>query len=266
MIVELDHVFPPRASRTGLGHEERRERARSRCGAAAPARGRPPPVLTLLDRRAERVQLGELRTLVVRQQQPHVLVAVGEAPGDALAELVEPLPGRGGYLQRAGEPVPEPAPAERIDQVDLVQDELDGNVVGADLVQHRLDGVDHLVQPLVGGGGVDDVQDEVSDERLLERRGEPLDELGRQAPDEADGVGDEVALAVVLEPARRRIERLEEAVLDRDLRARERIQKGRLADVRVARERHDRRPAPRTRLAAQAALLAELAQAAAQER
>jgi len=41
------------------------------------------------------------------------------------------------------------------------------------------------------------VEDEVRDERLLERRGEALDELGRQTADEADRVGDEVALPVV---------------------------------------------------------------------
>ena len=60
------------------------------------------------------------------------------------------------------------------------------------------------------------MQDEVRDERLLERRREALDELRRQPADEADGVGDEVALAVVLEAARGRVERLEEAVLDAD--------------------------------------------------
>ena len=97
-------------------------------------------------------------------------------------------------------------------------------------------------QPLVGRGRVGDVEDEVGDERLLERRREALDELRRQAPDEADGVGDEVALAVVLEAARRRVERLEEPVLDRDLGAGERVQERRLADVRVAGERDDRRP------------------------
>ena len=62
------------------------------------------------------------------------------------------------------------------------------------------------------------MQDEVGDERLLERRREALDELVRQAADEADGVGDEVAAALVLEAARRRVERLEEPVVDRDAR------------------------------------------------
>jgi hypothetical protein len=65
------------------------------------------------------------------------------------------------------------------------------------------------------------VQHHVGDERLFERRREALDELVRQPPDEADGVGDEVAPAVVLEAARRRIERVEELVLDGDLGARQ---------------------------------------------
>ena len=39
------------------------------------------------------------------------------------------------------------------------------------------------------------MQDQVGDERLLERRREPLDELVRQPADEADRVGDEVAAA-----------------------------------------------------------------------
>ena len=43
------------------------------------------------------------------------------------------------------------------------------------------------------------MEHEVGDERLLERRGEALDELMRQPADEADRVGDEVAPPFVLE-------------------------------------------------------------------
>ena len=42
-------------------------------------------VLALVDRRPERVELGELRPLFVREQQPDVLVAVGEAVRDPRA-------------------------------------------------------------------------------------------------------------------------------------------------------------------------------------
>ena len=84
------------------------------------------------------------------------------------------------------------------------------------------------------------MEDEVGDERLLERRGEALDELRREAADEADGVGHEVGAPVDVEGARRRVERLEEPVRLAHLRARQRVQERRLADVRVAGER-DRR-------------------------
>ena len=98
-----------------------------------------------------------------------------------------------------------------------------------------------LGEPSSGSEASSDVEDEVGDERLLERRREALDELRRQPPDEADGVGHEVALPDVLEAARRRVERLEEPVLDRHLGAGERVQERRLADVRVAGERDGRR-------------------------
>ena len=49
--------------------------------------------------------------------------------------------------------------------------------------------------------------------------GEALDQLVGQAADEADRVGEQVAAAVVLEAARRRVERLEEPVLDAGARA-----------------------------------------------
>ena len=113
-----------------------------------------------------------------------------------------------------GKRVREPPAAERVDLVDLVQHELERDLVRTDLPEHGVHGRDHLLEPVVRLGGVDDVQHEVGDERLLERRREALDELRRQPADEADGVGDEVALAVVLEAPRRRVERLEEPVLD----------------------------------------------------
>jgi hypothetical protein len=84
------------------------------------------------------------------------------------------------------------------------------------------------------------VDDEIGDERLLERRRKAFDELMRQPADEADGVGHEVAPSVVLEGAGRRVERFEEPVLNRDVSVGERVQQRRLADVRVPRER-DRR-------------------------
>ena len=66
--------------------------------------------------------------------------------------------------------------------------------------------------------------------------------------------------------ARRRIQRLEQAVLDAHLGACESVQKRRLADVRVPRERDAGCAALRTLLPPHLSLLAEVAQAAAQER
>src|SRR5207247_6081868 len=93
-----------------------------------------------------------------------------------------------------------------------------------------------------------------------------LDELVRQAPDEADGVGDEVAPPVVLEPARRRVEGLEEAVVDGGLGPRECVQQRRLADVRVPGEGDRRRLRPPARLAPRLALLPKGGEPAAEER
>ncbi len=101
------------------------------------------------------------------------------------------------------------------------------------------------------------MEDHVCDKRLLERRCEALDELRRQTADEADGVGDEEAPAVVREPSRGRVERLEQAVLDRDVGPGERVQQRRLADVRVAGERDGRRLGTRSLLAARLALAAQ---------
>ena len=110
------------------------------------------------------------------------------------------------------------------------------------------------------------MEHEVGDERLLERRGEALDELRREPADEADGVGDEVAAAVVLEAARRRVERLEEPVADGDAGVGERVEERRLAGVRVAGERDRRRLAAAAFLPADVALAAEALEALPQER
>ena len=76
----------------------------------------------------------------------------------------------------------------------------------------------------------------------------------------------QIAAAVVRERARGRVERLEEPVLDGHVRAGERVQERRLADVRVAGERDcgGLRAAPR--LAARVALAAELAEAPLEDR
>ena len=107
-----------------------------------------------------------------------------------------------------------------------------------------------------GRGGVGDVQDEIGDERLLERGREPLDQLVRQAADEADRVGQQVAPPVELERARRRVERLEQPVVHRDASAPvSAFEERGLADVRVARRARPSasRPAAATSGASRAA-------------
>ena len=130
----------------------------------------------------------------------------------------------------------------------------------------RLHRGDLAIALLLVGRGVGDVQDEVGEQRLLERRGERGHELVRQLAHEADRVGQEVRAPEVVVGARRRIERLEEAVGRRHLGAREHVQERRLADVRVARERHARHLVALAPAAHRRALLAQLAQATAQQR
>ena len=109
------------------------------------------------------------------------------------------------------------------------------------------------------------MEDEIGHERLLERRGEALHELVRQAADEPDRVGDEVAAPLVLEAARGRVERFEQAVAHRDAGVGERVEERRLARVRVAGERDRRRLGAPPLLAPDVALAAQLAQPLAEE-
>ena len=63
--------------------------------------------------------------------------------------------------------------SERVEPVDLVEDEHDGQLVPADVGQHGAHGRHLLAQPVVRQRRVGDVEDQVGDDRLLERRGEP---------------------------------------------------------------------------------------------
>ena len=75
-----------------------------------------------------------------------------------------------------------------------------------------------------------------------------------------DRVGDEIAPAVVLESPRCRVERLEEPVVDRNVRVGQGVEKGRLPRVRVAGERDDGRSGALARLSLNGPALLELAQ------
>ena len=79
----------------------------------------------------------------------------------------------------------EPPAAQRVDEVDLVEDELHRQLVGAEPGEDGVDRGDRLVEALVLERGVGDVEDEVREHGLLQCRGEPLDELVGQPADES---------------------------------------------------------------------------------
>ena len=198
-------------------------------------------ILAELDRRAESVERRDDVAALVRHEELHDLEPRFEPLGYPAAERVETLAGFGRDLERAREAILETLACLVVDAIDLVEHELDRQLACADLRQHALDGLHHQVDVSLVCRRVDDVQDEVGDQRLFQCGREALDELVRQPADEADGVGQEVPPALVLERPGGRVERLEEAVVDRRLCARERVQQRRLADVGVAGEGDGRR-------------------------
>ena len=198
-------------------------------------------ILPLLDRSAERIQLSELATLVIREEQPNGLEPLGEPLGDSRAQNIESLASQRRHSHRFGKAIRKPTTAQQIDGVDLVHNELARKLVRADVVQDGLDRADLLVKAVIRSRRVDDVEDEIGDERLFQCRGESLDELRRQPADEPDRVCQEVATAFEVEAASGRVERLEQPVLDGDLCAGERVQQRRLPHIRVSGERNGRR-------------------------
>ena len=223
-------------------------------------------VLALLDRRAERVELGEPAALLVRHEQPDASRS-GSSKRSAMRAFSSsrPSPVTAETCGASGKRFARRRRPSGSTRSILFSTSCDRQLARADLAAARRRPRRRCASELVvRRRGVDDVEHDVGDERLLERRREALDELVRQPADEADRVGDEVAAAVVLEAARRRVERLEEPVLDRHLGAGERVQERRLADVRVA--RRARSSASRVRralLAARRALPLEILRAAA---
>jgi succinyl-diaminopimelate desuccinylase len=222
-------------------------------------------VFSLVDRRAERVQLVQASALFVGQEQAHALEPLAEALGDSRPQLLEALARERRDLHCVRISVCQAAPAERVDRVDLVDDELDGQLVGADLLQNVVHGSNLLDQLRLRCRSVDDVEHQIGDESLLERRGEALHQLMREAADEADRVGDEIAPTFVLEAARRGIERLEEPIAHRHTRVGQRVEKGRLPGVCVSGQGDGRRIGATALLAPDVALAAQLAQALTQQ-
>ena len=196
----------------------------------------------LVDRRTERVEGGERSPLVVRHEQPDVLESVGEAASRSAPQLRRgphrSRPRSAGRRGSGSRAVVVPSGSSRSI---LLRTSSIGRSSAADLREDRVRpprsaraaGPRAATRRRRGGS-----RSATSVSSSVEAK--PCDELGRQPPDESDRVGHEVPLAVVLEAAGRRVERLEEAVLDRDLRSCERVQQRRLADVRVPGERDGR--------------------------
>ena len=202
-----------------------REPAPSRCGAAGPARGRLP---SRSARRAERVQLGELRTLVV--------AAAASRPRSGWRYLVirQPLVGR-------REPVPSRRLPSGSTRSILFRTSSTGTSSAPISCRHGraesiiLSSRSSRRRRRAGRG---------QQKRLLERGGKTLVRagLGRRRRSRRCR-WDEVALAVVDPNPPRPSDRCSQRAGLRPMTppSCRRIQKGRMAECRVARERHDRR-------------------------
>ena len=73
--------------------------------------------------------------------------------------------------------------------VNLIHDDEDGDVAGADFLEGAFDDADLL--EVVWGAGVDDEEEKVGLPHFFERGMEGFEEVGRQLSDEAHGVGKE---------------------------------------------------------------------------
>ena len=118
---------------------------------------------------------------------------LGESPArssrrSAERSSLEPLPRLGGDQHGLGMAQRELSALLLVEQIDLVHHQQPRRGAGADLLEHRVRGRDRVRPLLLGLGAVDDVQDQVGEDRLLERRLEGLDERVRKLADEADGV------------------------------------------------------------------------------
>jgi len=107
-------------------------------------------IATLGDRRAEVVERCQGLAVRVRDEQPNVLEAVGEELGDPLLQRVETVSRSCRDEKRTWIGVLDPPARERVQRIDLVQNELHRDVVGADLGQDAADRGDRLRKAFLG--------------------------------------------------------------------------------------------------------------------
>ena len=185
----------------------------------------------------------------------HAARALVKLGVDGAQQLVEPLAGPGAEVHRALAVRADIA----VEQVGLVVHADAGDALRAEVVDEL---IHHLcLRDPLGVGNVDDVQQKVGILQLLKRRLEGVDELMRQLADEADRVGDDDIERVGdgQQPGGG-VERIEQAVIRRNIRAGEGVEQRRFARVRIADDGNDRDLILHPTLALRAAHAAHLVQ------
>ena len=159
----------------------------------------------------------------------HAARALVEELVDARKQLIHALAGLGADVDAV---LPVRADIAEV-EVGLVVNAQAGNLLRAELFDELVHDL-RLLEP-VRVGNVDDVQKKIGVFELFKRCLERLDELMRQLSNEADRVGDhDIQRVGHREKARRRVQRVKQAVIRGNARAGQRVQKRRLARVRVA--------------------------------
>ena len=172
--------------------------------------------------------------LLIRKEQLYAVLSASELRLDGLPERIQPV----SVCCRDCDFV---APARNFvvrDKITLVIAFQNGRAGLCKFCNQAVHDRDMILALRVGA--VDDVDEQIRIFQLLKRSAERFDQMVRQLRDKADrvrqqrltGIGDSQLPC-------RGVKRVEQSVVCRDVRARECVQKRRLACVRIADERHD---------------------------
>ena len=180
------------------------------------------------------MERGDHAALLIRKEQLYAVLSASELRLDGLPERVQPIAAR----RRDRDLV---APARNFvvrDKITLVIAFQNGRAGLCQLRDQAVHDRDMILTLRVGA--VDDVDEQIRIFQLLKRSAERFDQMVRQLCDKADRVRQQRLTRIGDgQLPRRGVERVEQAVIRRDIRACERVQKRRLARVRIADERHD---------------------------